>query len=206
LENFGEKGIEVIRKLLTHKNIEKQIEEWEKLGIIDEKFSIENIIKTNLLEKYLPKEYKFLPIDTKYFKDLEKDIINLFDNLEDALDGWLIKSESCQALNTFLPKFKEKIQTIYIDPPFNLESPDQFHYRTNYKDSTWTVFLENRLRLARDWLNEKGSIFVRCDYNGNWIVRYVMNEIFGKENFRNEIIVKRGAPKAGLLSQFRRWE
>jgi hypothetical protein len=87
-----------------------------------------------------------------------------------------------------LPKFKEKVQTIYIDPPFNLESSDQFLYRTNYKDSTWATLLENRLRLAKDWLNEKGSIFVRCDYNGKaWIVRCLMNEIFGKENFRNEI-------------------
>jgi adenine-specific DNA-methyltransferase len=52
--------------------------------------------------------------------------------------------------------------------------------------------LENRLTLAREMLNEKGSIFVRCDYNGNWIVRPIMNEIFGEENFRNEIIIQRG--------------
>jgi len=60
-----------------------------------------------------------------------------------------------------------------------------------YKDSSWATLLENRLRLTKDWLNEKGSIFVRCDYNGNWIVRPLMNEIFGKDNFRNEIIVNR---------------
>jgi adenine-specific DNA-methyltransferase len=105
-------------------------------------------------------------------------------------------------LNTLLPKFKEKVQTIYIDPPFNLDSSDQFLYRTNYKDANWATLLENRIRVAKDWLNEKGSIFVRCDYNGNWIVRCVMDEIFGKENFRNEIILNRGAAKAGLFSQF----
>ncbi|MDY0401735.1 MAG: site-specific DNA-methyltransferase [Bacteroidales bacterium] len=60
-----------------------------------------------------------------------------------------------------------------------------------YKDSSWATMLENRLRLAKDWLNEKGSIFVRCDYNGNWIVRCLMDEIFGKENFRNEVGVRR---------------
>ncbi|MEN6515922.1 MAG: site-specific DNA-methyltransferase, partial [Fervidobacterium sp.] len=58
------------------------------------------------------------------------------------------------------------------------------------------------LRLARNLLSERGSIFVRCDYNGNWIVRPIMNEIFGEENFRNEIIVNRGAAKAGLFTQF----
>jgi len=59
--------------------------------------------------------------------------------------------------------------------------------------------LENRLRIAKDWLNEKGSIFVRCDYNGNWIVRPLMDEIFGMDNFRNEIDIKRNQslPKTG---------
>jgi adenine specific DNA methylase Mod/very-short-patch-repair endonuclease len=136
-------------------------------------------------------EYEHLPIDTKYFKDLELEILSQFEDLDKSLDGWLIKSENYQALNTILPKFKEKVQTIYIDPPFNLDSSAQFLYRTNYKDANWATLLENRLRIARDWLNEKGSIFVRCDYNGNWIVRPLMNEIFGKENFRNEIGVRR---------------
>ena len=51
--------------------------------------------------------------------------------------------------------------------------------------------LENRIRLGRDTLTETGSMFVRCDYNGNMYVRLLMNEIFGNENFRNEIIVNR---------------
>jgi|GEM_PF-78679 len=139
----------------------------------------------------IKKEFLHLPIDTKYFKDLELDILALFDDLDNSLDGWLIKSENYQALNTLLPKFREKVQTIYIDPPFNLESSDQFIYRTNYKDASWATLLENRLRIAREWLNEKGSIFVRCDYNGNWIVRCLMDEIFGKENFRNEIALRK---------------
>jgi hypothetical protein len=117
IEAFGEKGIEIIRKLLTHKNIKKQIEEWKELGIIKDKFSIKNIIKTDPSGRYIPKEYKFLPIDTKYFKDLEKDILSLFDNIENSLNGWLIKSESYQALNTLLSEFKGKIKTIYIEFP-----------------------------------------------------------------------------------------
>jgi adenine-specific DNA-methyltransferase len=52
--------------------------------------------------------------------------------------------------------------------------------------------LENRIRLGRELLNERGSMFVRCDYNGNMYVRLLMNEIFGEENFRNEIIIQRG--------------
>jgi len=60
----------------------------------------------------------------------------------------------------------------------------------------------NRLRLARDLLKDTGSIFVRCDYNGNMYVRLLMNDIFGEENFRNEIIIKRGYVPKGLTNQY----
>jgi len=83
------------------------------------------------------------------------------------------------------------VQTIYIDPPFNKEQEADYLYKVNYKDSSWASMLENRLSLAHDLLSERGSVFVRCDYNGNWIVRPLMNEIFGAENFRNEIVVGR---------------
>lgn len=154
--------------------------------------------QTPLLEKgELNPKYKHLPIDTKYFKDLEPELLGLFDDLDNSLDGWLIKSENYQALNTILPKFKEKVQTIYIDPPFNKEQDADYFYSVKYKDSSWITLLENRLQLARDILKDTGSIFVRCDYNGNWMVRPLMNEIFGEENFRNETILKRtaGLPK-----------
>ena len=111
--------------------------------------------------------------------------------MDDLLDGLLIKSENWQALNLLLAKYKEKVQTIYIDPPFNKEQDADYLYNVRYKDSTWVSLLENRLWLAKDLLNDRGSVFVRCDYNGNWLVRPLMNEIFGEENFRNEIVVNR---------------
>ncbi len=165
------KDKKLVEKIKKHKNFSKQIKEWKELGI----------------DKDNPKA----PIDTKYFKDLKLEILGQFNDLDKSLDGWLIKSENYQALNTILPKFKEKVQTIYIDPPFNLDSSDQFLYRTNYKDANWATLLENRLKLAEDILDKKGSLFVRCDYNGNWIVRCLMNQIFGEENFRNEIVINK---------------
>jgi len=56
--------------------------------------------------------------------------------------------------------------------------------------------------LARDLLNEKGSIFVRCDYNGNMYVRLLMNQIFGEENFRNEILINRKRQSIGTPNKF----
>ncbi len=193
------KDIHVVEKILNHQSIQEQIKEWQELGIVEESFDKNKIIENDVFGKKVNAKFQFLPIDTKYFKDLEFEILNLFDDLDKSLDGWLIKSENYQALNTILPKFKEKVQTIYIDPPFNLDSSDQFLYRTNYKDANWATLLENRLRIAREWLNERGSIFVRCDYNGNWIVRCLMDDIFDG-NFINEIAVGKtaGKKKTGL--------
>jgi len=195
-----EKGIEIIEKILKHKNFDEQVKEWKELGIVDKNFSKKDILQTTLKGKTLNLKYQFLPIDTKYFKDLELEILSLFDNLDEELDGWLIKSENYQALNTILPKFREKVQTIYIDPPFNKEQDADYFYSVKFKDATWITMLENRLRLARDLLKDTGSIFVRCDYNGNMYVRLLMNEIFGEENFRNEIQVKR-ITKLGFMKE-----
>ncbi|MEM0480952.1 MAG: site-specific DNA-methyltransferase [Candidatus Aenigmatarchaeota archaeon] len=171
--------------------IKNQIVDWYLLDLINEDFDPRKILIPKITGKGINPKYQFLPIDTKYFKDLEFEILDLFDNLDYELDGWLIKSENYQALNTILPKFKEKVQTIYIDPPFNKEQDADYFYTVKFKDSTWITMLENRLRLAREFLKDTGSIFVRCDYNGNMYVRLLMNEIFGEENFRNEIIVRR---------------
>jgi adenine specific DNA methylase Mod len=210
---------EIIDKILRHKNLRTQVKEWEELGIIksqipstksqipstksqtNSKSQIQNS-KLNLFEgRKLKKEFEHLPIDTKYFKDLELEILSQFEDLDKSLDGWLIKSENYQALNTILPKFKERVQTIYIDPPFNLGTNADYFYNVNYKDANWATLLENRLRIAKDWLNKKGSIFVRCDYNGNLIVRCLMDGIFGNENFRNEIVIKRGEVPKGEVNK-----
>jgi adenine specific DNA methylase Mod len=193
-----ENGLKIIEKIIKHKNFDEQIKEWKELEIVDDNFNKNEILEGNILN---PK-YQFLPIDTKYFKDLEPEIIGLFDNLDKELDGWLIKSENYQALITILPKFKGKVQTIYIDPPFNKEQDADYFYKVKFKDSTWITMLENRLTLAKELLKDTGSIFVRCDYNGNMYVRLLMNEIFGEENFRNEIIIRKGNVQTGLPSRF----
>jgi adenine-specific DNA-methyltransferase len=104
----------------------------------------------------------------------------------------LVKSENWQALNLLAEKYREKVQTIYIDPPFNKEQEADYLYSVKYKDATWITMLENRLSLAKEFLKDTGSIFVRCDYNGNMYIRFLMDAIYGEENFRNEIILQRG--------------
>ncbi len=191
LDRIAERNIELLERLLAHPYFDLQLNEWRQLQLIEDDFDKAEIIKQDLGGKYLNPKYQFLPLDTRFFKDLEKDILALFENLDGALDGWLVKSDNYQALNTILPKFRGKIKTIYIDPPFNKEQDADYFYSVKYKDASWITMLENRLKLAREMLGEKGSIFVRCDYNGNMYVRLLMNEIFGEENFRNEIAIRR---------------
>ncbi|MEM4587966.1 MAG: DNA methyltransferase, partial [Nanopusillaceae archaeon] len=187
----GEKGIKLIEKIINHPGFEEQVKEWKELGIVKD-FDKNKLFIRTLNGKSLNKDYQFLPIDTRYFdEEIKYELLSLFDSLDQELDGWLIKSENYQALITILPKFKEKVQTIYIDPPFNKEQDADYFYSVKFKDAIWATMLENRLRIAREFLKDTGCIFVRCDYNGNWIVRAIMNEIFGKENFRNEIMVRR---------------
>ncbi len=176
------KNIDLIRAILNHKNIEEQVQEWQDLGIVDKEFAIENV----LINDQLSPKYEHLPIDTKYFKDLELEILNQFEDLDGALDGWLIKSENYQALNTILPKFKEKVQTIYIDPPFN--TGEDFPYVDRFQDSSWLTLMENRISNAKKYLKNEGAFFLHLDYNANYRGRELLEKIFNEENFRNEII------------------
>lgn len=191
LDRIATRNFGLLEKLLNHPKFDEQIKEWKDLGFVDEDFNKNKITKNSLSGKILNEKYKFLPCDTKYFKSVETDILALFEDLDKALDGWLIKSENFQALNTILPKFKTRVPLIYIDPPFNKEQDADYCYSIKYKDATWVTILENRIQLAKSLLGKNGSIYVKCDYNGNMLARLLMNEIFGPDNFRSEIIWKR---------------
>lgn len=188
-------GLEFVKKILGHRNIKEQVKEWQELGMIDDSFRPARVIEKDLKSEKLAAKYEHLPIDTKYFKDLEPEIIAHYDHLDQLLDGRLIKSENYQALNTILPKFREKVQTVYIDPPFNLEKNADYSYIVNYKDSNWATLLNNRITIAKELLNNKGAFYIRCDYNGNWIVRYLMDNLFS--NLKNELTIQRGREEVG---------
>jgi len=159
-------GMKMLERLWVHPNMEAQIQEWRKLGMVDDKFQKEHIWEQNLVDgKHLHPRYRYLPIDTKYFPELELPIIALFDNLDEALDGWLVRSENYQALNTMLPKFRQRVRCIYIDPPYN--SPEtEIHYVNRFRDASWLSLMANRLTLAKEWLhvNESALIVAIDDY------------------------------------------
>jgi adenine-specific DNA-methyltransferase len=191
LDRIAGKDIKLVEKLLAHKNFKAQMEEWQQLGIVEDSFKKSAVLEKDLMGKHLAKPYQHLPIDTKHFKDLELEILGLFDNLDQELDGWLIKSENYQALNTILRKFQDCVQTTYIDPPFNKEQEADYYYSVKYKDATWISILENRISRSKTCLTDSGAFFLRCDYNGNMFARILLNEVFGSDAFTNQLSIRR---------------
>jgi len=110
---------------------------------------------------------------------------------------------------TGLPSLRGKVDLIYIDPPFdskadyrtkiNLPGVDieqkptvieQFAYSDTWQDGTvsYLKMLYPRLVLMRELLSDKGSIYVHIDWHVGAYVKVLMDDIFGKENFINELI------------------
>jgi len=173
----------LVEKIKKHKNFSEQVKEWKELGI----------------DKDNPKA----PIDTKYFKDLELEILSQFDDLDKSLDGWLIKSENYQAINTILPKFKEKVQTIYIDPPFN--TGNDFIFIDNFQDSTWLSLMNDRIDLSKLFLDKRGNFYLHLDHLAEHFSKILLDKIFGPENFKAKITWNTGENISGFKSQALNW-
>ncbi len=110
---------------------------------------------------------------------------------------------------TGLPSMRGKIDLIYIDPPYdskadyrtkitlpngNIEQRpnvlEQFAYSDTWKEGTvsYLKMMYSRLYLMKELLSDKGSIYVHLDWHVGHYVKILMDEIFGKNSFRNEII------------------
>ena len=193
LDRLAEKegGLDVIAALVKHKGMTEQIAEWIDLGIMKKGFDPKTILERNGKKKTLAKDWQFLPVDTKYFANLELKLIGLFDNLDEELDGRLIKSENYQALLGVAHRWARAAKAIYIDPPFNKASEANYEYNVKYKDSTWLTLLQNRIEISKQLLKDGGFFLLRCDQNGNFLARSVLDNEFGKFGFKNQLSVRR---------------
>lgn len=115
-------------------------------------------------------------------------------------DNLLIKGNNLLVLHTLRKVYAGKVKLIFIDPPFNTEN-DTFQYNDTFTQSTWFTFLKNRLEIAKKILAKDGSIFVHIDQDNKHPIKMLLDEIFGRENFRNEIILPGRAVK-NLQQQF----
>ena len=158
--------------IFSDSHFESQIAEWKELNLVDEDFSKKDILQNE--------KYKFLPIDTKHLsKENKFALLNAFENLETLLNGELIKSDNFQALNTLMPKYQGKIDLIYIDPPYNAPA-SEIIYKNNFKDSTWLSMMQNRLAIAKDFLNKRGILTCAIDENEQENLGLLLSDIFSE--------------------------
>lgn len=103
----------------------------------------------------------------------------------DENDNLIIKGNNLIALHSIKNRFKNKVKLIYIDVPYYFEknTGDAFQYNSNFKLSTWLVFLKNRLEIAKEFLCDDGSIWVHTGEDGMHYLKVLMDSIFGKEKF-----------------------
>lgn len=124
-------------------------------------------------------------------------------------DGWhnmLIFGDNLQVLKRLLEMKNEGklcnadgtpgVRLIYIDPPFGTgdeygHGNAEMAYSAKKQGALFIEFLRKRLVILRDLLSVAGSIYVRIDYHFGHYIKAIMDEVFGPENFQNEIIINR---------------
>lgn len=103
-------------------------------------------------------------------------------------ENLIVEGNNLLALHTLRRQFQGKVKLIYIDPPYNT-GKDSFGYNDNFNHSTWLTFMSNRLSVAREFLRDDGVIFISCDDSEQAYLKVLCDEIFGKENFIDCVVV-----------------
>ncbi len=143
-------------------------------------------------------------------------------------DDWrnmLIWGDNKLAMAALLEQFRGKIDLIYIDPPFDvgadfrmkvqigkgkeqLQKEQSILEAVAYRDTwgkgtdSYLHMMYERLTLMRDLLSERGSIYVHCDYRVQPMLRMVLSEVFGEDQFLNEIVWRYEGPQSPSKIKF----
>lgn len=98
-------------------------------------------------------------------------------NENSPFEGWQTKSDG-----VFSTKLEGENQSVF----------EQVQYTDIWKNDTYLQFMYERLILLRELLSEQGSIYLHCDWHKSHHLRFLLDEIFGEENFVNEIVWDKG--------------
>ena len=193
-------GLGMIADLMQHAGMAAQVAEWRELGMAGDDFEPTAILVSRGRERMLTDAWKFLPIDTKYFASLECALLGLFDDLDEELDGRVIRSDNYQALNTLREKFKNRVRCCYIDPPYNSGGAGT-PYLNEYRSSSWLSLMDNRVMFVHDLLKDKnsGMIVAIDDFEAPHLIR-LLRERFPDFDI-NPLVVNhhpQGSPKANI--------
>lgn len=177
---------------------EKQLEEWKNLfGAGEEEQIPVGATSRGITLEYL-KSHPHLVIDTKFFnvQFKEKLLINLkrpdgtlVQNLDEETGGLIVHSENWQALNLLQEKYREQVNCIYIDPPYN-RIEGTFAYKNNYKDSSWISMIQDRIFYLRKMLCQEGAMIVAIDDTELSYLKIILNNIFSPDNYISNIAIE----------------
>ena len=156
-----------------------QREEWIKLFAIDEigvsqegaekkdkeLFEEEKISYTVPLTVEFLKANDKLVLDTAFFNDeFKAKLIESIENFDEQCDGLLIHSENFQALNLLQERYRDQLNCVHIDPPYNTDTSG-FLYKNSYKHSSWLSLMENRILSSINLLSKDASYLCHIDEN-----------------------------------------
>jgi len=114
-------------------------------------------------------------------------------------ENMLIHGDNLLALKALENKFFNKIQCIYIDPPFNTGARinadgEEIGYDDGLEHSIWLNLMKTRLEILKNMLTESGTIIVHLDDRECAYCKVIMDEIFGRENYINTITMSTNEP------------
>ncbi|WP_375638396.1 MULTISPECIES: site-specific DNA-methyltransferase [unclassified Bartonella] len=114
---------------------------------------------------------------------------------QDIFDNKLIFGDNLLALKALEQEYMGKVKCIYIDPPYNTGNAFE-HYEDGLEHSIWLSLMRDRLELLHHLLADDGSIWISIDDDEQAYLKVMMDEIFGRQNFINNIIwQKKYAPQ-----------
>lgn len=149
----------------------QQLDEWKSL------FNVEIQTAEQLVFE------QFLVLDTKFFDESFKDrLLANIDNLDENTDGLMINADNFQALNLLQEKFTQKIDIVYIDPPYNTDSAP-IAYKNDYRDSSWLSLIHDRSQIAKKLLSNFGFNIVAIDDIELRNLTLLLDNVFDKNNF-----------------------
>lgn len=141
-------------------------------------------------------------------------------------DGWMNKifwGDNLQVMSHMLKEYRGKVNLIYIDPPFDSKADykkkiklrgkqvegdtlafEEKQYGDIWSSDEYLQFMYERLVVMRELLSDRGSIFLHCDWHKSHQLRMIMDEVFGPNNFINEIVWCYFGPGSPGMKQYNR--
>lgn len=158
-----------------------QITEWRQLYALDDLMKTEPLLNKSLNRDFL-KTHPTLVIDTRHFPEGFKwQLLSHFDDLDEDMDGILIKSDNWQALNLLADKYREKVKCVHIDPPYNT-AVSGFLYKNNYQHSSWLSMMCDRITASISMLTDDGDFFCHIDENEYERLHTLLSQFFASIN------------------------